>query len=281
MASTFASDVQERICFVFFQIKDIIPYSRLVSEKTRSQRSFIFIYILYHKTELQPRKTNTIDHFIIRPYSRNITATTHTIHTHTMGWKTVSSLLLSWLVIWSSTIHTTITTTCAFEFTFKEDAEELGLSITDVVTDITDVKSFFIDEVHLANVKGIEWIINEEAMENSNSTTTSSSDSGLLLWSTLVDGVMVASGNVSLGQLLPTAFEAGTFVVTSNGKHTVEVIMTINGASELIVSNTYVAYRAGVSIIPMILVLVMAMTTQLVRNRFLLISCLVSFICLQ
>ena len=179
----------------------------------------------------------------------------------TMGMKAVSSLLLwSWLVIWSNT-----TTSYAFEYIINADGEELGLSIADVTTGITDIRTLFIDEVHSVTVKGIEWIINEDMMN-----TTSSSGDGLLLWSTMVDGTVVDSGNISLtelGQLLPTDFEAGTFVVTSNRKHTVEVIMTINGdvATELVVANSYVAYQPGVSIIPMILVLVMAMTTQLVR----------------
>lgn len=184
-----------------------------------------------------------------------------------MGLNAVSSLILSWLVVWSTTtssINTSTMTTSAFEFTFSEEPEDLHLSITDVVTGIMDVKSLFIDEVHTVTVMGIEWMTNAAAMTNSSTVGTE-----LLLWSTTVDGVLIASGNVSLtefGELLPSEVEAGSFVVTSNGKHTVEVTLTISdGTAEEIVSKTYVAYRAGVSIIPMILVLVMAMTTQLVR----------------
>lgn len=183
-----------------------------------------------------------------------------------MGLNAVSSLLLSWLVVVWSTTTTNTMTVSAFEFTFSDEPGDLHLSITDTVTGISDVKSLFINEVHTVTVMGIEWMANAAANSSSSSTVMGME---VLLWSTTVDGVIVGSGNVSLtefGELLPSEIEAGTFIVTSNGKHTVEVILTVSdGTAELSVSNTYVAYRAGVSIIPMILVLVMAMTTQLVR----------------
>jgi hypothetical protein len=175
--------------------------------------------------------------------------------------KAIASLLF---LLWMSLLGF-LPTSWAFEYTFNGEAEGLGLSITDVTTGISNVQTLFIDEIHSVSVQGVEWMIQEDVMTNN----TTSTEGFLLLWSTMVDGTVVATGNVSLtdlGQLLPTSIDAGTFTVTSNGKHTVEVIMTINGdiATELIVSDSYVAYQAGVSIIPMILVLIMAMMTQMV-----------------
>ena len=195
-----------------------------------------------------------------------------------MRLKSLSTLLLSLLVVWSTftntTSYTVLHNVAAFEYTFDTDADDhLGLTITDVATGISNVRTLFIHEEHSVRVKGIRWTINKDNTNASSSSSISSSEDVMLLWSTVVDGVIVTSGNISLtnlGQLLPNEFEAGNFVVTNNGKHSVKVIMTICGdtASELVVSNSYVAYRSGVSIIPMILVLVMAMSTHLVSNAF-------------
>ena len=198
-----------------------------------------------------------------------------------MGLKSISTLLLSLLVVWSTFINTASYTglhnAAAFEYTFDTDADDLGLTITDVATGISNVRTLFIHEEHSVRVKGIRWTINKYNT-NASSSSISSSEDVMLLWSTVVDGVIVTSGNISLtnlGQLLPNEFEAGNFVVTNNGKHSVKVIMTIRGdtASELVVSNSYVAYKSGVSIIPMILVLIMAMSTHLVRYTSVTIVC--------
>lgn len=176
---------------------------------------------------------------------------------------TISSLLLSWFTI------TSVTVNAAFDYTLKSDADNVALSITDATTGISNVKSLFINELHSVSVTGIEWEVKETATTVTNTTTSDNVDV-VLFWSTLVDGIVVDTGNVSLseaGSLLITELDVGSFIVTSNGQHTVEVILTIpsNNEAELIVSNTYQAYRPAVSIIPMMLVLIMAMTTQLVR----------------
>jgi Na+/H+ antiporter NhaC len=170
------------------------------------------------------------------------------------------------------------------EYTIHSDAEGFGLSITDVTTGITNLRTLFIHEEHSVTVKGIEWRTitpsdNNNSNNNNNNTTmqpTNRPEEELLWWSTVVDGTVVATGNISLndhGRLLPTHFDAGTFTVSSNRKHYVQVILQLNNGnvndddptSKFIVSDTYVAYRPGVSIIPMIFVLVMAMSTHMVR----------------
>jgi hypothetical protein len=168
-----------------------------------------------------------------------------------MFFNVASSLVLSWLVVY------TTTPVYAFDYSL-DDTSETTMSITDDTTGIPNVKTLFIGELHSIVVDGMSWLPNE-----SNASTTSD----LLLWRTTIDGNVVASGNVSLadaGRELPSMIDAGSFTVSTNGKHSIEVRLMVDD-SMLIVSGDYVAYRAGVSIIPMLLVLIMAMTTQLVR----------------
>jgi hypothetical protein len=187
----------------------------------------------------------------------------------TMNCKIVRNWILPWWLVWTTTI--TVTTfprgamvmVNADGFVAQLDTEvEPSLAIKDVSTSIPNVKTLFINKVHAITVTDIGWT---EAMSSSSNSSTSNSD--FLFWTTSIDGMMVGNGNISLtlaeiGRSLPTFFDAGNFMVSSNGKHTVEVRMTVGEESELIASANFVAYRSGVAIIPMILVLVMAMTTQ-------------------
>lgn len=78
----------------------------------------------------------------------------------------------------------------------------------------------------------------------------------------------MATGNVSLeevGRALPTSIDAGTINVDKKGRYTIEVRMSIDGHSAK-ASSEYEAYGAGVAIIPLLVVLVLAITTHMVRN---------------
>jgi hypothetical protein len=171
------------------------------------------------------------------------------------SWKNVASLILSVLSI---SIFSPTGTVTAFDYSLDFEAEEPpALSLTDVVTGIPDIKTLFIGEPTLVTVKDLSWMFNDG----------NASGVDLLLWTTSVDGVVVASGNYSLlefGRQLPTSVEAGTFTVSSSGMHEVVVTLSVDGSSGD-VTGDYAAYKSGVSLIPMILVLVMAMTTQMVH----------------
>jgi hypothetical protein len=80
----------------------------------------------------------------------------------------------------------------------------------------------------------------------------------------------MATGNVSLegvGRELPTSIDAGIINVDKQGRYSVEVRMTIDD-SEASTSSEYEAYGAGVAIIPLLIVLVLAVTTHMVRNYY-------------
>jgi hypothetical protein len=80
----------------------------------------------------------------------------------------------------------------------------------------------------------------------------------------------MATGNVSLegvSRELPTSIDAGIINVDKQGMYHIEVRMIIDD-SEASASSEYEAYGAGVAIIPLIVVLVFAVTTHMVRNYY-------------
>jgi hypothetical protein len=80
----------------------------------------------------------------------------------------------------------------------------------------------------------------------------------------------MATGSVSLEEVdreLPTSIDAGTIKVDKKGRYTIEVRMTIDD-NEATASGEYEAYGAGVAIIPLLIVLVLAVTTHMVRNCY-------------
>ena len=80
----------------------------------------------------------------------------------------------------------------------------------------------------------------------------------------------MATGSVSLeevGRELPTSIDAGTIKVDKGGRYSIEVRMTIDG-SKASADGEYEAYGAGVAIIPLLVVLVLAVTTHMVRNCY-------------
>jgi hypothetical protein len=150
-------------------------------------------------------------------------------------------------------------TATAFDYGLNsEPDEEPTLSLTDTETGIADIKTLFIGEPTAVTVNGLSWIPIEDGVE---------SNASAIIWTTLVDGNVVATGNVSLvglGRALPTTVEAGSFIVTNNQEHTIEVVLKVD-TTEVTVSTPIVAYRPGVSLFPLIVVLLLALTTHMVR----------------
>jgi hypothetical protein len=123
-----------------------------------------------------------------------------------------------------------------------------GLVLTDVATTIPDVVTLFVDEELLVTADGLTW----------NLTGSVEGSDNLLYYSTLVNGKVQASGNVSLedvGRELPTSIDAGTIKVDKGGRYTIEVVLTIDD-SEARTDGSYEAYGAGVAIIPLLVVLI-------------------------
>jgi hypothetical protein len=134
-----------------------------------------------------------------------------------------------------------------------------SLVLTDVSTSITDVVTLFTNEELLVTADGIEW----------EQTGAINGSDNLLFFETLVNGKVQATGNVSLanvGRELPGSIDAGTIKVEKGGRYTIEVVLTLD-ESEASTSNSFEAYAAGVAIIPLLVVLLFAVTTHMVSRQ--------------
>ena len=143
-----------------------------------------------------------------------------------------------------------------FDYSLVPDGEKTAVKLTDKETSISDLKTIFTDEDILVSVSDVEWTSNADA---TNSTT--------LFWETYVDGQLQDSGTQSLadvGRELPTSFETGEIKVASRGQHRIEVRLKVDD-SVATASKEVQAYASGVSIIPLLVVLILAVTTRMVR----------------
>jgi hypothetical protein len=89
--------------------------------------------------------------------------------------------------------------------------------------------------------------------------------SNTLTYETTIDGEVIDTGSIDLNASrdLPTTIECGQGTMDASGKHTVSVKVTIDDSSSEN-SRDYQSFAAGVSFIPLILVLVIAGTTHMV-----------------
>jgi len=114
----------------------------------------------------------------------------------------------------------------------------------------------FIGEEVNVTLADIVW---EPAEVATNATT--------VFYETSVNGVVQATGNYSLegvGRELPSDGFVGTVKSNQKGTSTITVVLTLDN----VVSETgasYQTYAPGVSIVPLILILILAMTTRMVE----------------
>ena len=154
-----------------------------------------------------------------------------------------------------------------------------SINLKDIETGIPDVVTLFTNQDIAVSLVEIEWEeVAADTDDGSNSTSTGVS-SPTLMYETLVDGKIQDSGSVSLSEFstyfLPTEIDVGTISVKEGGTHTVEVIVKflLNGDDETSTigeesystSDEYSSYAPGVSIIPLIVIMVLAVTTNMVR----------------
>lgn len=160
-------------------------------------------------------------------------------------------ILASLIILLGLTFHTGTT---AFDYDIV-GAE--SLIVTDVATAISPLETLFVNEEVGVTADGLTWAAND-----SNATT------GALRCETFLNGELVASGDLSLddvGRELPSSIGCGTLTVAKGGRYTIEVVLTV-GASETSTSGEYEAYAAGVAILPLVVILFLAITTNMVRN---------------
>ena len=131
--------------------------------------------------------------------------------------------------------------------------------LTDVATSISPILTLFTGNEIAVKVDGIEW---EE-------TGAVNGSDNLLKFRTLVDGNEQASGSMSLNDVnrtLPTSLDVGSISVSSTGRHSIEVILSVDSSQES-TSGDYQAYGSGAAIVPLIVVLVLAIATRMVSKR--------------
>ena len=142
---------------------------------------------------------------------------------------------------------------------FDYGITEIGsMILTDVATEISPVFTLFVDQGVIVEVTELAW----EGKEN-----PADSDD-LVFYKTMVDGVQQASGSVSLnetGRELPSSIEVGTVKVDKGGRYTIEVVLTLDG-EEVSTSMELEAYGSGVSVFPLVVILLLAMVTGMVSN---------------
>lgn len=146
----------------------------------------------------------------------------------------------------------------AFDYAMSGDSDDFGLRLTDVKTGITDILTIFTNEPTSVTVAGITWTEKENA-------TVGSGD--VVFWTTFVNNVIQAEGNFSLldvGRELPTEIDAGVIEVSKRGSNNITVVLELDGAT-ISAEHSYESYAPGVSIIPLILVLLLAASTRMVR----------------
>ena len=87
-----------------------------------------------------------------------------------------------------------------------------------------------------------------------------------LFWETFVDGTLEAQGQVDLrdSRALPSTVAAGTAVVDNSGTHKVQVKITLDAETNEN-ERDYQSFAAGASFVPLIIVILFAATTKMVR----------------
>ena len=144
----------------------------------------------------------------------------------------------------------------AFDYSFVDIPEEPGLVLTDVTTGVSDILTIFKNELVAVKVTGIEW----EPLSDGESAPD------VIVWETTVDGKVQASGTFNLtdtGRELPSELKVGEIKVSSGGRHEIVVVLT-HGERRFDASGDYQSYAAGVAIIPLLVVLIMAASTRMV-----------------
>jgi hypothetical protein len=144
----------------------------------------------------------------------------------------------------------------ALDYGIDGEESELKLFLVDVSSGIEDLKSLHNGDAVSVSVKGLVWL----PLENTTTTTN-------LTWSTFLDGDLVVSGSMDLteyGLLLPDSIDVGEVTSPGSGRRTITVELVVDGITST-VEGSYESFQSGVSLIPLIVILVLAATTQLVE----------------
>jgi hypothetical protein len=147
-----------------------------------------------------------------------------------------------------------------YAFAFDYGLSAAGdLELTDIETGIEDIKTIFIKKDIAVKVTGVEWELSE--------SNTTGSD--ILRWETSVGGEVQATGELNLTsdigpRELPDEIDAGSIRVSNPGRPEITVTLYVD-ETEASSSGEFEAYRPGAAIVPLIVVLLLALTTRMVE----------------
>lgn len=142
----------------------------------------------------------------------------------------------------------------AFDYRLTGDG---SISLTDSEVLKEGIQTIFSGEDTAVTVVDLGWEAN----------SANGTDDTAVEWQLFVDGALVGSGTEDLtdvGRELPGSIDAGSFVLDHEVGNfvTVEVNVMLNGESWSF-SDDYKAYRPGVSLFPLIIVILLAVSTRM------------------
>jgi len=113
-------------------------------------------------------------------------------------------------------------------------------------------------------VGGLEWEEDEPSNNNTDAT---------MHWKTGVNGVVLSTGSYDIrtfGRRLPDSLDCGQLSVNKSGSHTVFVHFSgpLTREQPVTTERNYQSYEARVSILPLLTVLILAVTTRKVEFSF-------------
>lgn len=124
-------------------------------------------------------------------------------------------------------------------------------------TTIGGLSTIFTNQEMAVTASGLGWSPKDSVEGSTN----------ILKCETLLDGEPVSSGELSLdglGRELPTDVDCGTLTVTKGGRVAIEVVLSVDDSSASFDSE-YESFGSGVSILPLVVILFLAMTTKMVE----------------
>jgi hypothetical protein len=149
-----------------------------------------------------------------------------------------------------------VSLTQGFDYMIDVGESSLGLFLIDIESGIDSLQSLHTGDTIAVEVSGIAWIARETPTDTSN-----------LTYSTFLDGDLVATGTVDLsadGKTLPGSVAAGEITVTSAGRRTITVELVLDGVKN-VAESEYECFGAGVAMFPLLVILILAATTQMVE----------------
>jgi len=147
----------------------------------------------------------------------------------------------------------TITKANTSDYSYGVSVE--SISLTDSATGISDIATIHNSRPFDVTAK-LHW---EEQVYDLDSTNT-------LSWEMSVDGVVANTGSVDLSEsrALPATLNAGQTTIDNSGTHNIKVKISLDSTENANDLN-YESFAAGASFVPLVIVILFAATTQMVR----------------